>query len=118
MGSKFTEDKAKMEILLKAIKEKGLYFLDSRTTKKTVGYALAKKMGIETAQRDLFIDNDKDSLSIEKQLKSILPLVKRIGGDAIAIGHPYPSTINALEKILPILEEQGVKFVPLSQMVN
>ncbi len=118
MGSKFTEDKAKMEILLKAIKEKGLYFLDSRTTKKTVGYALAKKMGIKTAQRDLFIDNDKDSLYIEEQLKSILPLVKKIGGNAIAIGHPYPTTISALEKTLPILEEQGVKFVPLSQMVN
>ncbi len=118
MGSKFTEDKAKMEILLKAIKEKGLYFLDSRTTKKTVGYALAKKMGIKTAQRDLFIDNDKDPLSIEEQLKSILPLAKNIGGNTIAIGHPYPPTINALEKTIPILEERGVKFVPLSQMVH
>ena len=118
MGSKFTEDKAKMEILLKAIKEKGLYFLDSRTTKKTVGYALAKNMGIKTAQRDLFIDNDKDPLSIEEQLKSILPLAKNIGGNTIAIGHPYPPTINALEKTIPILEERGIKIVPLSQMVN
>ena len=75
-------------------------------------------MGIKTAQRDLFIDNDKDPLSIEEQLKSILPLAKNIGGNTIAIGHPYPPTINALEKTIPILEERGIKIVPLSQMVN
>ncbi len=118
MGSKFTEDKDKMEIVLKAIKEKKLYFLDSRTTKNTVGYILAKEMGIKTAQRDLFIDNNRDLLSIEEQLKSIPLIAKKNDGYAIAIGHPHPTTIDALKKIVPILEEQGVKFVPLSQLVN
>ena len=118
MGSKFTEDKDKMELLLKAIKEKKLYFLDSRTTRNTVGYKLAKDMGIKTAQRNLFIDNNRELLSIEERLKSIPHIAKRNGGHAIVIGHPYPATISALEKTLPILEEQGVKFVPLSQMVN
>lgn len=118
MGSKFTEDKDKMGVLLKAIKEKKLYFLDSRTTKNTVGYKLAKDMGIQTAQRDLFIDNNKERPSIEKRLKSIPHVAKRNGGHAIVIGHPYPATIRALEKTLPILEEQGVQFVPLSQMVH
>lgn len=118
MGSKFTEDKGQMELMLKAIKDKKLYFLDSRTTKNTVGYKLAKKMGIPTAQRDLFIDNIKKPQSIEERLKNIPLIAKRNGGHAIVIGHPHSATIRALEKTLPILEEQGVQFVHLSQMVN
>lgn len=118
MGSKFTEDQDKMEIVLKKIQEKGLYFLDSRTTKKTVGYKLAKEMKIKTAERDLFLDNSKDPLAIEKQLKKLPFLAKKNGGYAIAIGHPYPSTIDVLKKAIPFLKEQGVTIVPLSQLVK
>ncbi len=118
MGSKFTEDQDKMEMALKKIKEKGFYFLDSRTTKKTVGYLLAKEMNIKTAERDLFIDNSRDLLSIEKQLKKLPLIAKKNGGYAIAIGHPYPSTIDVLKKTIPFLKEQGITIVPLSQLVN
>jgi len=118
MGSKFTENRDKMEILLKRMKEKGLYFLDSRTTKMTVGYKLAKNMGIKAAKRDLFIDNSKDPPSIEKQLKKLPSIAKKNGGYAIAIGHPYPSTVDTLKKTIPLLEKQGVKFVPLSQLLK
>ena len=118
MGSKFTEDQDKMEIVLKKAREKGLYFLDSRTTKKTVGYTLSKAMDIKTAERDLFIDNNKDPLAIEKQLKKLPRLAKKNGGYAIAIGHPHRSTIDTLKKIIPSLIAQGAIIVPLSQLVN
>ena len=118
MGSKFTEHQEKMETVLQAIKEKGLFFLDSRTSDKTVGYALAKEMRIKTAKRNLFIDNDHNQLSAEKQLQKIPRLAKKNGGHLIAIGHPYPSTITALKKCVPLLQEQGITVVPLSQLVN
>jgi polysaccharide deacetylase 2 family uncharacterized protein YibQ len=118
MGSKFTENPEKMETVLKAIKEKGLYFLDSRTSDKTVGYALAKEMHIKTAKRNLFIDNDHNQMSAEKQLQKIPRLAKKNGGHVIAIGHPYPSTITALKKYVPLLQEQGITVVPLSQLVH
>lgn len=118
MGSKFTEDRDKMETMLREIKEKGLYFLDSRTTKKTVGYTLAKEMNIEAAERDLFIDNSKDPLSIEKQLKKLPLIAKKNGGYAIAIGHPHATTVDILKKTIPYLKEQGVTIVPLSQLVK
>jgi len=118
MGSKFTEDRDKMEIVLKKVKEEGLYFLDSRTTKKTVGYTLAKELGVKTAKRDLFLDNSREPLSIEKQLIALPLLAEKNGGCAIAIGHPYSSTIDTLKKTIPFLKEQGVTIVPLSQLVN
>ena len=118
MGSKFTEDHEKMEIILEAVKEKDLYFLDSRTSDKTVGYTLAQMMHLRTAQRKLFIDNTQNQQAIEKQLQKIPRLAKRNGGSVVAIGHPYPSTIAALKNYVPHLKEQGVTVVPLSQLVN
>ena len=118
MGSKFTEDREKMEIILQAVREKELYFLDSRTTDKTVGYTLAQSMHIRTAQRKLFIDNTRDQQAVEKQLKKIPRLAEKNGGSVVAIGHPYPSTIAALKSYVPRLKEQGVTVVPLSQLVN
>lgn len=118
MGSKFTENEEMMETILQAVKEKGLYFFDSRTTDKTVGYDLARKMHIRTAKRSLFIDNDQNQLSAEKQLKKLPHLARKSGGSAIAIGHPYPSTITALKKCVPLLQEQGITVVPLSELVN
>ena len=114
----FTEDYEKMEIILQAIREKELYFLDRRTTDKTVGYNLAQTMHIRTAQRKLFIDNIQDQQAVEKQLQKIPRLAEKNGGSVVAIGHPYPSTIAALKSYLPHLEEQGVAIVPLSQLVN
>lgn len=118
MGSKFTEDSQKMTLLLEVLREKNLYFLDSRTSKKTVGYALAKKMLLKTARRDLFLDSTHDQQFAEKQLQKILPLVQRRGGRLIVIGHPHHYTISALKEYLPLLKEQGITFVPLSELVH
>ena len=118
MGSKFTEDYEKMEIVLKAVKGKELYFLDSRTSDRTVGFTLAQMMHIKTAQRKLFIDNTQDKQAIVKQLQKIPRLAKKNKGSVVAIGHPYPSTIAALKSYVPQLQRQGVTIVPLSQLVN
>jgi uncharacterized protein len=118
MGSKFTEDRANMRLLLNALKEKDLYFLDSRTSKKTVGYALAKEMLLKTARRDLFLDSTHDQPFVENQLQKILPLVRRRGGTLVVIGHPHQYTISALKHYLPVLKQQGVAIVPLSELVQ
>jgi len=118
MGSKFTEDSEKMSWLLEALEEKDLYFLDSRTSRKTVAYSLAGKMMLKAAQRDLFLDNSRDQGAIEMQLRKILPLSKKKGGSLVVIGHPHPNTISALKKYLPLLRQQGVTFVPLSALVH
>jgi hypothetical protein len=118
MGSKFTEDRGKMGLLLEALKEKELYFLDSRTSKKTVGHGMAREMQLKTARRDLFLDSTHDQQFVEKQLQKILPLVQRSGGRLVVIGHPHQYTISALKHYLPVLKEQGVAIVPLSELVQ
>lgn len=118
MGSRFTEDHDKMELVLEVLKEKNLLFLDSRTSKKSVGYILAKTMRLKAARRDLFLDNSRDPESVAKQLQKIPPLAKKKGGRLVVIGHPYPDTISALKQYLPLLREQGVVIVPLSELIQ
>jgi polysaccharide deacetylase 2 family uncharacterized protein YibQ len=118
MGSKFTEDRGSMRLLLNALQEKDLYFLDSRTSKKTVGHGMAREMQLRTARRDLFLDSTHDQQFVEKQLQKILPLAQRRGGTLVVIGHPHQYTISALRNYLPVLKQQGVAVVPLSELVQ
>jgi hypothetical protein len=46
MGSKVTADAGMMRAILQPIRERGLFFLDSRTTAKSVAYDVAVDMGI------------------------------------------------------------------------
>jgi polysaccharide deacetylase 2 family uncharacterized protein YibQ len=117
MGSRFTEDPELMRIVLEGIKEKDLFFLDSRTTPKTVGFKVARELGIKTGQRSVFLDNERDVSKIKARISELIELSRRNGG-AIGIGHPHPETIQALREILPSLKENGVELVPVSSLLE
>jgi hypothetical protein len=97
MGSRFTQNDRAMRIFLTATRETGLFFLDSRTSANSVGYSLAREMGLRTAKRDIFLDNVRDPQKIIIQLRKLLDAARR-DGTAIAIGHPYPETLQALKE--------------------
>lgn len=115
MGSRFTEDQEKMRVVLRAVKERGLLFLDSRTSADTVGGALAREMKVRSAERNVFLDNKRDVEYIKGQLMEAARVAKR-RGKAVAIGHPYPETIRALKESFPGLE--GVEIVRLSEIAE
>jgi hypothetical protein len=113
MGSRYSENEEAMTAFFTAIKPKNLFFIDSLTSSKSIGYKLAKKMGVQTAKRDIFLDNDKDQEKIIKQIERLVSIAQK-HGKAIGIGHPYPSTFEALIKSLPLLEKTG----PLASIHN
>ncbi|MCL2761165.1 MAG: divergent polysaccharide deacetylase family protein [Desulfuromonadales bacterium] len=117
MGSAFTENSEKMEVVLKDLKGKGLFFIDSRTTPNSVGYSLAKKMGVKTGTRNVFLDNVQNSDAINKQLKEAATIARR-KGSAIVICHPHSTTIKTLQESLPELAKSGITFVRVSQLVK
>lgn len=95
MGSRFTEDATGMAVVLEHLAEKNLFFLDSLTTHKSGVPAAAAKTGSEYRRRYVFLDNTRDTRTILRQLKTTETLALKTG-QALAIGHPYPETLEAL----------------------
>ena len=116
MGSRFTQDPRSMDIVLMELKSRGLFFIDSRTTAKTVAYREAVLLGVPSLERHVFLDYSPGAAVVEHSLKRLLKLAK-VRGYAIAIGHPFPNTLKVLKKYLPIVQKE-VKIVPVSHLIQ
>lgn len=117
MGSEYTEHEEKMRVVLGVLKSRGLFFVDSVTTAKTTGLRLAREMGVKSARRNVFLDNEQNAAYIRGQLNQAVRVAQKTGA-GIAIGHPHPATISALTALLPELGKQGITLVPASRLVR
>lgn len=117
MGSRVTEDSKVSAMVMNAVKNRKLYFLDSFVTNKSACPALARSIKVRFAKRDVFLDNQNDFEYIKGQLIKLKNLARRQGA-AIGIGHDRKGTLLALKEMLPQLEKEGYKFVFLSQVVR
>jgi len=117
MGSKATEDSRVMEIVFRELKKKQLYFLDSVVSGESICFELALKMNLGFAQRDVFLDNQEDPKYISGQIYK-LKLRARARGKAIGIGHDQKITLEVLKEVMPQLEEEGYKFVFVSDLID
>jgi hypothetical protein len=116
-GSEFTEHEDKMRAVLTALKDRGLFFVDSVTTPRTVGIRLTRELDMRGGRRSVFLDNEQDGRYIRGQLDQAVRLAKKTGG-VIAICHPHPATIRTLEATQPGLARQGITLVSASQLVR
>jgi polysaccharide deacetylase 2 family uncharacterized protein YibQ len=117
MGSKFTADRSLMRTLLVPLKERGLFFVDSRTTAQTVAYAEAIRMGVPAVERNVFLDADADRGRIGSRIAELFKLAQK-KGRAVGIGHPYPETLEALRTDFCLFENYGLEVVPVSRLVH
>lgn len=117
MGSKFTSDAESMTLILTEIKRRNLMFLDSRTSPKTVAGKIARSLGIRTAARDIFLDNEPELEAVRRNLARTEAIARRTGA-AIAIGHPKDATLDALAAWLPAAIARGVRLVPVSALAS
>lgn len=117
MGSRFTADARLMAIVMDIMAQRGLLFLDSKTTPRSTGYKLAVQRGMPSAKRDIFIDNVIEETAILKQLAKVEKIANN-KGIAIAIGHPHKQTISVLKKWLPAAADKGFIFLPVSAITS
>jgi len=117
-GSRATSDAALMDALMPALRERGLFFVDSRTTVDTVAYAAAERDGVAATFRSAqFLDDVESRTAILAQLDRAAADAKRKGW-AVTIGHPHPDTIAALREGLPRLESRGIHLVFASDVAK
>ncbi|WP_162141170.1 divergent polysaccharide deacetylase family protein [Simiduia agarivorans] len=116
MGSRLTEMVLPMRAVMETLAPRRLYFLDSKTSRRSVAWQEAKRAGLETVQRDVFLDNEPSAAAIQVQLDKALNIAHE-QGFALAIGHPYPDTLAVLRANQAKLNAT-VKLVPVSQYMR
>ncbi len=110
MGSRLTQYPEQMAWIMETLNQHSLYFVDSRTSHASVAGNIARRDEIPNLDRDVFLDHDPDPQAIDEQFKRLLQLAK-LQGSAVAIGHPYPSTLGYLENVIPKLDAMGFRLV-------
>lgn len=117
-GSLATADPHLMDELMPLLRDRHLFFIDSRTTAATVAYDSAQNASVPSAFRNVpFLDDVRDVAAIRRQL-DLAVRDAREKGEAIAIGHPHPETLRALSEFLPQAEAQGIHLVHASDLVH
>jgi len=116
-GSRATSDKATMKSVLRVMKEQGLFFVDSRTSAKSVAKSMALEMGVPTGSNNLFLDNSSDSEEIYAQIKEALSRANKYGS-VIVICHARPNTARAWADHLTEIVNSGVEIVPVSELLE
>ena len=111
-GSKYTADYDSMDKLFKVLKKYDYIFIDSKTISNTPTKELAKKHGLKTFTRNIFLDNVHEKEYIENQLQKAVNIAKQTGR-AIAIGHPHKVTIDTLKNAKHLTK--GVELIYINQ---
>jgi len=116
MGSKLTAESTQMYQIFSILKQRGLFFIDSRTTSDSMGRPSARLFQLPFAERDVFIDHYVKSNFIRKQIKELIRIARR-NGTAVGILHPHSTTYRILHEMLPDLNNQ-VQLVSASKIVR
>jgi len=117
MGSAVTADRATMDRVAYVLAERGLFFIDSMTSSRSVAAAAARDAGIATLQNRMFLDQAETNRAQIERLLSRLVNAARATGSAVALCHPYPETVEVLRRELPRYRREGIRFVTVSEML-
>lgn len=122
-GSRATADVRVVKAMLSVVKERGLFFVDSRTTPATVAEREARAMGVPALSRDVFLDDKETEASAgtEEALEEAWKRMREVAvkkGTSIVIGHPHSETLDFLARHLPELDRSDLRRVKVSQLLD
>jgi len=117
MGSRFTASRADLLPVMRQLKQSGLFFLDSRTTDKTLAESVARESGMIAGSRDVFLDDEQSADAVERQL-ALAEEVARKNGTVIAIGHPHAQTLRSLADWTKSLKSRGYRLLPVREVLK
>lgn len=115
MGSAFTADPESMATFAALLKSRGLFFLDSMTTSRSVAVQAALQAGIPVARRDVYFDTDNQPEEMRLQWKRALSIAKK-KGKAILVCHGRKESLRAILDLVADLEAEGVRAVTLDEL--
>lgn len=115
MGSALTQQRQPMQWVMEVLRDRPLYFVDSRTIASSVAYKVAQQSQIPSLSRDVFLDHWQTRRAVHFQFQKLIK-VAQSKGYAIAIGHPHQVTVDYLKRALPRLDEKGIRLATVSAL--
>lgn len=116
-GSLATEEARIMRPVFEVLKDRGLYFIDSRTSSSSIAYDEARKAGLRAAARNVFLDAEPGAARVSEKLRELLRLAKK-NGRAVGICHPKRESLAALAMQIGLAEAYGVQLVFASEIAE
>lgn len=117
MGSLITARKDSMIPVLEVLKEKGLFFVDSKTSPSSIAYAMAQEMGVKSTYNCVFLDNIKEEAHIEEQFKKLISQAID-NGWVLGLGHANITTASTLKQAIKSCDNRKINFVFASEILN
>lgn len=120
MGTLCSTKQCVMEPVLRALKKQGLYFLDSKTSPKSICRKTARQTGICFYENEVFLEHESKSAAyIQSRLRKAMKIAKTTGS-CIAIGHVGCEggvvTAEVIAAMLPEFRANGVELVFVSEL--
>lgn len=116
MGSKFTRDRRAVAAMVRPLRNRGFFVLDSLTHPGSILYAEAIRQSIPALKRDVFLDSVPGKDFALKQLYKA-EKIALVTGRAVAIGHPLPGTLAALKE-WEARRDTHIELVRLSDLLS
>jgi polysaccharide deacetylase 2 family uncharacterized protein YibQ len=118
MGSAFTESSEKLTPVMNILAERGLYFLDSFTSKDSCAVLTARKANIKTGIRNFeFIDNKPGVSYSVSQFNKLINYSSR-KKFLITIMHDRQNSITALKKSIKSFRKAGIELTFSSEILE
>lgn len=117
MGARFTSSPDHLRPILGVLRDRGLMFLDSRSSGDSIAGKLATEIGLPRALNNRFLDAVASRHAIDARLGE-LERIAATTGFAIGIGFPFPVTIERIAAWAATLRAKELVLSPVSALVD
>ena len=117
MGSRLTEDRARMRALLEVLAARRLFLVDAYTSSQSVAFDEARDAGVRAARRQILVDHARGEDGDRARWDEVAGWAER-RGQVIVVAHGHPLTVRLLKEYVPRWEARGLRLVPVSQLAR
>jgi hypothetical protein len=117
MGSRMTEDRARMRSVLEVMAGRRLFLVDGLTSNLSVAYDEAKAQGLRAGRRQVIVDHAAGEAGDRVRWDEVAWWAES-RGEVIVIAHGHLLTARLLREYVPRWEARGMRLVPVSQIAR
>jgi polysaccharide deacetylase 2 family uncharacterized protein YibQ len=117
MGSRLTEDRARMRAVLEVLAARRLFLVDAYTSSQSVAFDEARDAGVRAARRQILVDHARGEAGDRARWDEVAGWAER-RGEVVVVAHGHPQTVRLLKEYVPRWEARGLRLVPVSQLAR